>query len=403
MMTSLPDIGDNRPDIQPPERYGASVELIGDDECEASYSGLHADAFRVIALQVLGAGWGAIAVGRVNPDRPDAPPHKTPWHTGRTGYHGRDATADEIATWAENVVGRIAFGPERGVLGVGARTPVGVIGIDVDQYGDKHGLATIAKYAAKHGLLPPTFVLTARDYASGSGIRLFRVPEDFSAVGELDGGDVEIIQRHHRHVIPRGGLHHTGATYRLYGPDGDEITDKVVPHRDELPALPDAWLEALRDTGRKRRKNGRPATRDDLVVLVSEWDHNEYPDALGTLLDYVRRSAAEGKTRNPVRDALWIAAHKARAGCFPYNTAREAIKAAAIVAYADRGRELDVRDFDRMADGAVDAALDMPIAELKEVWGGERVPKRWRRRSRYVSRYSSRYQPRHRSGKTAAR
>ena len=57
-----------------------------------------------------------------------------PWLRGHFGYDGVDATTDEIAEWPKLIVGRMLAG-ERGVLNLGARVPVGVIGIDVDQYG----------------------------------------------------------------------------------------------------------------------------------------------------------------------------------------------------------------------------------------------------------------------------
>ena len=119
-----------------------------------------------------------------------------------------------------DIIARICNG-ERGLLNLGARLPVGVIGIDVDQYGDKRGLDTVAGCEKRCGPLPPTYVATAREYETGSGIRLFRVDEKvWLWPGDSDLHGVDIIDRHHRYISAPGSLHHSSARYGLYGPDG---------------------------------------------------------------------------------------------------------------------------------------------------------------------------------------
>lgn len=386
--------------------YGAYVEDIGNGELLVEVGGIHAEEFARIAKAAMGAGWGPLAVGRVDPIRPDLAPHKTLWHSGLTGYNGTDATAETVTGWPLDIARRIAGGQERGLLNIAVRMPVGVIGLDVDNYGDKHGLDTLGRREAQWGTLPPTWRLTARPYASGSGIRLYRVPGDWLGVGEIPGLDglpshVEIIQRHHRYAVAPGGLHHTGHLYRLC----DERTEAVMPpywllRPEVLPELPVSWRDGLRATGRTARRRGSPVTPADVAAFAEEFTFNAYPDELAAIVQRVRATGDTSiSTRNACRDALWIAAHKAAAGCYPWTTAREAIRAAAVAAYAERGREIDAHDFDRLADGAVGQVLDTDdYADLVNEWGEDRRPATARRTGRaYRPAYRRAYRPAYRT------
>lgn len=158
---------------------------------------LTADEFNVAADTLIGNGLHPIAIGKANPNKPDKPAGKAPWHSGVTGYKGGDANADQVMTWALNVAGRIERG-ERGVLNIGMRMPVGGIGLDVDAYDGKRGLSTVAEHEARLGALPPTYRVTARPYAEGSGIRLFRVPDDWHGATILKTEDGGRERRQHR-------------------------------------------------------------------------------------------------------------------------------------------------------------------------------------------------------------
>jgi hypothetical protein len=337
---------------------------------------MSADRFVRLANLNAQRGWGAAAIGRIDSHHPNDPPGKVPWHSGYTGRDGRDPTSDEIAAWPANVVSRLLRG-ERGVLNLGGRVPVGIIGIDVDQYGPKHGLETIAEHEASLGPLPPTYIITARPYDTGSGIRLFAVSEDWEGPGALGNG-VELVQRHHRFVAAPGSLHHTGCRYRLYHQDtGATRLRPVLPPRDGLPAMPDEWLDGLY---RKPRQRGAPASAEDVSAFTQEYSYNDCPGALEPTVRSVREATGEGATYPATHRALWIAARKARAGCYPWSTAVDAIRQAASDAYAERGRVLDEYEFGRSMEHAVAQAMDMMESELtawaaRDVSGwGPRVP-----------------------------
>ena len=152
---------------------------------------------------------------------------KTAPPSGTTGAAGRWPTLDEVVAWSsENPNGNI-----------GLRLPKGVVGIDVDDYANKGGGATLAQLEAEHGKLPPTWTSTSRGLGV-SGIRLFRVPEDVVFPGVLGPG-IDVIQHHHRYVVAAPSIHPTGEQYAWYNPEGVRGKGPAVA---DLPALPEAWL-----------------------------------------------------------------------------------------------------------------------------------------------------------------
>jgi hypothetical protein len=151
---------------------------------------------------------------------------------------------------------------------LGARLPLGAVGIDVDAYGPKREPA-LASLAAL-GDLPPTVVVGARLLdadAVGSGIRLYRLPEDFDQAWLGTGlGGIDVIRFGHRYLVAPGSDHPTGRVYSGV----DERTGEAVldlPDVAGLPLLPLAVARALAATERPRPAgHGRP--RETLGVLA---------------------------------------------------------------------------------------------------------------------------------------
>lgn len=152
--------------------------------------------------------------------------------TGYTGERGIDPSYADVHAWAT--------GPE-GNGNIALRLPRNVIGLDVDNYGDKAGAVALEQAINQYGDLPPTWRTTSRDDGV-SGIRLYRVPEGLAWPGEL-GAATEIIQHGHRYAIVGPSLHPEGRTYRWINPAG--ITSTAIPDPDELPPLPDSWVAGL--------------------------------------------------------------------------------------------------------------------------------------------------------------
>lgn len=338
------------------------------EQSEVSGLGLTAAEFNDAADALMNHGLHPIAIGRANPNKPDKPAGKAPWHTGVTGYKGADAPRDQVMRWAANVAGRIER-DERGVLNLGMRMPVGGIGLDVDAYDGKRGLSTVAEHEARLGALPPTYRITARPYAEGSGIRLYRVPDDWRGQTLLktdDGrdGNVELIQRFHRLAAVPPSHHYTGQRYRIYDETtGHEIGGSSVPPLQDWPKLPDAWIEALRRAPAKA--NGGEATDEQVGRFAADHTDSEQPWHLAEyILPSVRN--VDGSTRNAAFMALHEAARTALVGWCSWAAAVREIEQAARDRYEERGERFDPADFARSVSAAVYAANAESLPELED-------------------------------------
>lgn len=205
-----------------------------------SASAATAAPFAEHALGYQQAGW---------PVLPLAPGSKGPPPDGYTGRTGVDASGADVWAWTE----------DRPEANIALRMPPGVLGIDVDHYGDKHGLDTLTELVDECGPLPPTPWSSARDDGA-SGIRYFRVPDGYQSIGRLDG--IEFIQRHHRYAVAPPSAHPEGKVYRWFHADG--TGRDAVPCLDELPELPQAWLSRLAD------EHGGSTGKADLSTAEAE-------------------------------------------------------------------------------------------------------------------------------------
>lgn len=173
---------------------------------------------------------------------------KWPPPTGFTGYDGRDPSFPDILQWSELYpLGNVCL-----------RLPEGVIGIDVDAYGAKTGGAAFAEAVRRWGPLPEGPQSSSRDDDLVSGLRLFRVPpgtllETVIVFPELSIGDIEIIQRHHRYAVCWPSVHPEGRGYWWRNSQGQLLG---IPELDEIPELPQTWIEGLKLTPRSLELSG---------------------------------------------------------------------------------------------------------------------------------------------------
>lgn len=178
---------------------------------------------------------------------PLPPGKKWPPPEGWTGDVGPMATEKEVHQWMglDQVDGTDS--------NIALRLPRGVIAIDVDDYGDHGGAATMQRAVEALGSLKDVTLgkSSARGFTDPSGHRLFRIPEGVKLHASLAqagfGPGVDIIQFHHRYIVAPPSVHPDGGTYEWHG-----RTVADFPAVEDLPMLPDAWLEALRiDRDRK--------------------------------------------------------------------------------------------------------------------------------------------------------
>lgn len=187
------------------------------------------------------------------PDGEKSPPPK-----GRTGRDGRNASLEEIEREA-------AGQPDANIA---TRLCDGLIGIDVDAYDGKPGAATFAALIGECGDLPRTVITTSRDDGV-SGIRIFRVPAGTELITKLPG--IEIVQAHHRYALVWPSTHDkTGKTYTWRdSEDGSPVV--MIPHVDNIPELPQAWLDRLRSSETSSNMNKIEADRSEIDDRLREW------------------------------------------------------------------------------------------------------------------------------------
>lgn len=191
-----------------------------------------ASPFSSTVYEYLEKGWSPLPLP---PKRKEHPP------VGYTGRAGRFATRDDIADWLlpykkGNIAVRLGNSIDiEGVLHE-------VIGIDVDDYGDKKGGENLKELEKKHGKLPDTWISSSRTDGV-SGIRYFLVPYGYGFKGQA-AKCIDIIQRVHRYAVVYPSWHpETKAQYRWYAP-GFKPSERI-PAVLELAFLPDDWLIEL--------------------------------------------------------------------------------------------------------------------------------------------------------------
>lgn len=201
---------------------------------DTTYSGPYARAAHIYRQ----AGWHGVLPLGSRPGMKFPPPGNKKAGITWTGHGAPYPSAADVAAWMET----------HGDRNIGLRMPPGVIGLDVDDYKDKTGAATLAELEQRFGPLPPTWVSSARP--APSGIRFYRIPHERAGVinwpGEA-GKFIEIIQPGHRYAVvwPSTNPEAAGAEYRWrYEVDLDGVPDHP-PRVSMLADLPVRWIEGL--------------------------------------------------------------------------------------------------------------------------------------------------------------
>ena len=167
--------------------------------------------------------------------------------SGWTGADAPYASAADVARWAA----------ERPGANIALRLAPDVVGIDVDAHKGPQALATVARFEAEYGPLPPTWTSSAR--TAPSGIRWYRLPEGATSAGMGDlGPGVELIRAGHRYACVPPSLHPLGVPVAWRNPDGAP-SDTPPMHR-ELPVLSDRQVEGL-EAHRRTTPSPAPASR----------------------------------------------------------------------------------------------------------------------------------------------
>ena len=267
--------------------------------------------------------------------RKDAPP------SGYTGRGAKTPTARQVAAWREKH-------PD-GNLALYLRP--GLLGIDVDHYGEKRGGDTLAELEAELGPLPATWRSSSRPDDPVSGIRLYRVPEGLAWPGQVGPG-IETIHSGHRYAVVHPSIHPEGRPYRWYGLDGElepEPSEGDLPDPIELPELPEAWVKYL--TGgqaeRPREARGEVLPVDDLLT-----DGQPCPAVLKGRGKY-DAATGDGQARHDsMRDTLLALVRLGEQGHAGTRWAVADLRDAFLADVAGEDREAE-KEWQRAEDGAV--------------------------------------------------
>lgn len=268
---------------------------------------------------------------------------KFPPPEGFTGATGRCVHQHNLDEWLGDLV----------AANVAIRLPHGVIGIDIDHYGDKRGLDDIAEMENELGVLPQTWMSSARE--GGAGIRLFVVPPNVVLRSSFSTA-IEVIQFHHRYALVAPSLHPEGGTYRWIDHNGAEA-DRP-PSIDDLTALPNAWLDHFISTSESR--GVVPSASPQCVrEFISRYSGSQRPwnlKGIRTMLE----NRSSGRHDTLVKVAC-LAAREASRGDYPAAEAIDVLRTwwNRVMTNPDRrnGRELD---------DAVAWAIAQAIAEPDE-------------------------------------
>lgn len=175
--------------------------------------------FALSALDYFAAGWTPLYVSH----------DKTGIPENFTGKYNTPLTEGLLRGWLDS----------HGGQNVAVRAPEGVVGFDVDHYGDKRGGDQLRELEAKLGPLPPTWRSSARD--EPSGIRWYRCPSGLLWPGKAASA-IELVTHRYRYAIVAPSWHKgVQGPYRWFTPGGEAFDGLPLP--EDFPELPSAWVE----------------------------------------------------------------------------------------------------------------------------------------------------------------
>ncbi|MEK6440118.1 bifunctional DNA primase/polymerase [Pseudonocardia sp. T1-2H] len=236
----------------------------------------------------------------------------------------------------------------------------GLIGIDVDHYGDKRGQDTIDELERKYGQLPATVSSTSRGARQPARIYWFRVPEGDSHernqfVTKLR--DVEIIQSHHRFgAVYPSVSHKTGETYRWFSKTDEMLPETVIPSVEDCAELTAAWVEFLREGSNSVAKRQSDLTWQQKIDVTL--DYATGGDPCNVVLDALERySKEDGSHYDRMVKTTLDLLRRGEQGHAGVRTALSKLQEM-YVPYADeQGRE-GLGEFERQLAGAGDVIFN---------------------------------------------
>ena len=173
-----------------------------------------------------------------------------------SGYHGWGAPYPselDLAKWRKRGDGNIALRLGKldpGYVPEGGK-PCGyeLVGIDIDDYRDKHGWNELLELEGKLGKLPPTVCSTSRwEQSEHTYTAVFMIPTGYILKGKA-ADCIDILYAGNRYLVVHPSIHPEGMTYEWrYGSGSTEwqTWDDGIPSAYECALLPEPWFEYLK-------------------------------------------------------------------------------------------------------------------------------------------------------------
>jgi P4 family phage/plasmid primase-like protien len=236
-----------------------------------------------VALMYRKAGWlGTIPI-------PYNEKHPPPKHfTGAAASYPDDAKVNEwLAGGRSNIALRLAETDHLPKASPYQTNKYELLGIDVDDYGDKAGYEQFQALEEKYGKLPATVCSSSRwEQSPNSGIRLYLVPAGLHFLGKAAPA-IEVIQRAHRYMLVWPSINPDVpdaevSTYRFKDPDGAYYEHReeasalgalaaAIPPLADVSVFPEGWLDFL--TCNRLRATGNDISSlggDELLTWAAE-------------------------------------------------------------------------------------------------------------------------------------
>lgn len=254
-----------------------------------------------------------------------------------TGSGRPHPTDDQVAGWIKkqstgNLALRLAEVPreflgDRALPQIYAGNNVDgweLIGIDVDDYGEKHGLSELRELEAELGPLPKTAMSSARWdrwNKHRSAIRVFLVPKGYRYMGKA-GHAIDIIQKRHRFMVahPSTNPDANGALYEwrygdttselaeLFGFDETDGFEIPILATDDVEVLPVAWFDHLSRGGTIESKDAISALSDDELVdwiKTCRFEDEQCERMTKVLTKHLEILEQSASSHDKLRDAHW--------------------------------------------------------------------------------------------------
>lgn len=314
------------------------------------------EIYSKVASKYWEAGWRGVLP--LPPKKKANPPE------GFTGIDGRDPTKTELEIFSQ------AVEKEANIC---LRLPRGIIALDIDAYGDKHGEQTLAEIQKIYGPLPKTWRNATRGLDNPSGHLFFRADSDFDWLSNLGSG-LDILQFKHRYAVVWPSIVTKNAEDILYqwiDPDGN-VSDRV-PRSEDFPELPESF-HTLRTP---KTDSPGEASVEEVNEFFGKYLEGEFPEGYkGIISRYKKKVTDSGNHHDELCSHLRRMVEEVFVGAY---SAKESVMALYDVFIDsirdDRGPErltIAPSEFERALKWAIARGQEMSPEQIDKVKEGVR-------------------------------